>query len=120
MQIYLTAGPEHLSKALRYTRRLAHAAYRIGPEGRLLRQNQPSQIRGGLMVVDDRDCGPIRDRDALCREVWRECVGRGYSGAAADFEQPVSGDRLAFLEALSQIFSRSGKRLYVPDRKSVV
>ena len=115
MQIYLTAGPDHLPKALRYTRRLAHAAYRIGPEGRLLRQNQPSQIRGGLMVVDDRDCGPIRDRDALCREVWRECVGRGYSGAAADFEQPVSGDRLAFLEALSQIFSRSGKRLYVPE-----
>ena len=115
MQIYLTAGPEHLSKALRYTRRLAHAAYRIGPEGRLLRQNQPSQIRGGLMVVDDRDCGPIRDRDALCREVWRECVGRGYSGAAADFEQPVSGDRLAFLEKLCAAMVRTGRRLYLPE-----
>ena len=115
MQIYLTAGPDHLPKALRYTRRLAHAAYRIGPEGRLLQQKQPPQVRGGLMVVDDRDCGPIRDREALCRDIWRECVGRGYSGAAADFEQPVSGDRLAFLESLSQIFSRSGKRLYVPE-----
>ena len=75
MQIYLTAGPEHLSKALRYTRRLA-PAYRIGPAGRLLRSNPPSQIRGGLMVVYDRARGPIRARDALCREVWLARVGR--------------------------------------------
>lgn len=115
MQIYLTVAPDQIHQASRYTRRLAHAAYRIGPDGRLLRQNQLSQTRGGLMVLDDKDCGPIRDRDALCREVWRECVSRGFSGAVADFEQSVSGDRMRFLEALSQIFSRSGKRLYVPE-----
>ena len=115
MQIYLTVAPDNLRQASRYTRRLAHAAYRISPDGRLLRQNQLSQARGGLMVLDDRGCGPIRDRDALCRDVWRECVSRGFSGAAADFEQPVSEDRAGFLESLSQVFSRSGKRLYVPE-----
>lgn len=115
MQLYLTAGPEDLPQAARYTRRLAHAAYRVGPEGRLLRRDLPHQVRGGLMVLEDRDCGPIRDRDALCREVWRQCVSRGFLGAAADFEQPVSEDRLAFLQTLSAVFSRSGRPLYVPE-----
>lgn len=115
MQIFLTVTPDQIHKAGRYTRRLAHAAYRVGPEGRLLRQNQLSQAKGGLMVLEDRDCGPVRDRDALCREVWRECVSRGFSGVAADFEQPVSEDRLAFLLALSQLFARGGRRLYVPE-----
>ena len=115
MQIFLTVTPDQIHKAGRYTRRLAHAAYRVGPEGRLLRQNQLSQAKGGLMVLEDRDCGPIRDRDALCREVWRECVSRGFSGAVADFEQSVSEDRTAFLLALSQLLARGNKRLYVPE-----
>ena len=115
MQIYLTVTPDNRPKAGRYTRRLAHAAYRVGPDGRLQRQNHLSQYKGGLMVLEDRGCGPIRDRDALCREVWRECISRSFSGMVADFEQPVSKDRADFLEALSQIFSRSSKRLYVPE-----
>ena len=115
MQIYLTAAPDNLRQASRYTRRLAHAAYRIGPDGRLLRQSRMAQVRGGILVLDDEDCGPIRDRDALCREVWRECVSHGFSAAAADFERPVSEDRLQFLETLSQVLSRSGRRLYVPE-----
>ena len=108
MQIFVTAAPDQLHEAGRYTRRLAHAAYRVGPEGRLLRRNQLSRARGGLMVLDDGDCGPIQDRDALCREVWRECVSRGFFGATADFERPVSQDRLAFLLSLSQLFARGG------------
>ena len=115
MQIFLTVAPDQIQKASRYTRRLAHAAYRVGPDGRLLRQNQLSQAKGGLMVLEDRDCGLIRDRDALCREVWRECVSRSFSGVAADFEQPVSEDRTAFLLALSQLCARGGRRLYVPE-----
>lgn len=115
MQIFVTAAPDQLHEAGRYTRRLAHAAYRVGPEGRLLRRNQLSRARGGLMVLDDGDCGPIQDRDALCREVWRECVSRGFFGATADFERPVSQDRLAFLLSLSQLFARGGRRLYVPE-----
>ena len=115
MQIYLTAAPDHLRPPSRSTRRLAHAAYRIGPDGRLLRQSRMAQVRGGILVLDDEDCGPIRDRDALCREVWRECVSHGFSAAAADFERPVSEDRLQFLETLSQVLSRSGRRLYVPE-----
>ena len=115
MQIFLTVSPDQIQKASRYTRRLAHAAYRVGPEGRLLRQNQLSQVKGGLMVLEDKDCGTIRDQDALCREVWRECVSRGFSGVVADFEQSVSEDRTAFLLALSQLCARGSRRLYVPE-----
>ena len=115
MQIFLTVAPDQLRQAGRYTRRLAHAAYRVGPEGRLLRQNQLSPAKGGLMVLDDKGCGTIRDRESLCQEVWRECVSRGFSGAAADFEQPVSEDRAAFLLSLSRLFARGGRQLYVPE-----
>lgn len=91
MQIFLTVSPDQIQKASRYTRRLAHAAYRVGPEGRLLRQNQLSQVKGGLMVLEDKDCGTIRDQDALCREVWRECVSRGFSGVVADLSSLSRG-----------------------------
>lgn len=67
------------------------------------------------MVLEDKDCGAIRDQDALCREVWRECVSRGFSGVVADFEQSVSEDRTAFLLALSQLCARGSRRLYVPE-----
>ena len=100
MQIYLAAAPEHLAEARRFTERIAHAAYRIGPDGRLVRQNLLPRIRGGLLALGDWECGPVRDPAMLCREVWRECGNRGYGGVFADFEQPVSADRTAFLEAL--------------------
>ena len=115
MQIFLTVTPDQIQKSSRYTRRLAHAAYRVGPEGRLLRQNQLSKAKGGLMVLEDKDCGPIQDHDALCREILWECASRSFSGVVADFEQPVSEDRTVFLLALSQLCARGGRRLYVPE-----
>lgn len=115
MQLYLAVTPDKLRDAARYTNRLAHVAYRIGPEGRLTRQNMPVRTQGGLMVLGDQECGPVRDCPALCRDVWRECGSRGFSGVAADFERPPSQDRTAFLIALSQILQRNGKQLFVPE-----
>lgn len=115
MQLYLAATPDKLRQASRYTSRLAHVAYRVGQEGRLTRQNLLMQTRGGFMVLGDQGCGAIRDRSALCRDIWRECGSRGFSGVVADFELPPSQDRTAFLEALSQVLSRNGKQLFVPE-----
>ena len=115
MQLFLAVTPGKLREAARYTDRLAHVAYRIGPDGRLARQDLLARTRGGLMVLGDQDCGVIRDVAALCRDVWRECGNRGYGGVAADFEQPPSPDRTAFLEALGNILGRNNRRLYVPE-----
>lgn len=115
MQLYLAVTPDKLREASRYTDRLAHVAYRVGRDGRLTRRDLLARTRNGLMVLGDQDCGPIRDPAALCRDVWRECGGRGYGGVLADFEQPDATDRAAFLESLSRVMARNGKRLFVPE-----
>lgn len=115
MQLYLAVTPDKLREAARYTDRLGHVAYRVGPDGRLARQNLLARTRGGLMVLGDRDCGAVRDHAALCRDVWRECGNRGFGGVLADFEQPPSPDRTAFLEALGVVLARNNRRLYVPE-----
>ena len=115
MQIYLAVTPDRQREAARFTDRLAHVAYRVGPDGRLSRRELPVQTRGGLMVLGDRDCGTIRDVQALCRDVWRECAGRGSSGVVADFEQAPSPDRASFLETLGRVLARNGRQLYVPE-----
>ena len=115
MQIYLATTPENLRDALRFTDRAAHVAYRVGRDGHLTRQNLLARTQGGLMVLGDQDCGVIRDAGALVREVWRECGNRGFPGVLADFEQPPSADRAAFLEALSTVLARNSRALFVPE-----
>lgn len=115
MQLFLAVTPDKLREAARYTDRLAHVAYRVGRDGHLTRQNLLAHTRGGLMFLSDWECGPIRDAGTLCREVWRECGNRGFGGAVADFEQPPTPDRTAFLEALSTVLARNNRRLYVPE-----
>ena len=115
MQLFLAVTPDKLREASRYTDRLAHVAYRVGPDGRLARQNLLARTRGGLMVLGDWDCGPIRDTVSLCRDVWRECGNRNFGGVLADFEKPPSPDRTAFLTALGAILARNNRRMYVPE-----
>ena len=115
MQIYLAVTPDKLREAYGFTDQLAYMAYRIGPEGRLTRQNLPMRTQGGLMMLGDRACGPVRDIPALCRDVWRECGNRNFGGVVADFELEAAPDRTAFLEALSRVLTRNGKQLFVPE-----
>ena len=115
MQLYLAVSPDKLRQAARFTDRLAHVAYRVGPEGRLTRHNLLVSTRGGVMVLGDQEGGPIRDSAALCRDVWRECGARNYSGVLADFEASPSPDRAAFLADLGRVLSRNGRRLFVSE-----
>lgn len=115
MKLFLAVTPDKLREASRCTDRLAHVAYRVGPDGHLARQNLLARTRGGLMVLGDWNCGVIRDPAALCREVWRECGNRSFGGVVADFEQPPSPDRTAFLQTLGSILARNNRQLYVPE-----
>ncbi len=115
MQIYLAVTPDKLREASRYTERLAHVAYRIGPDGRLSCRDLPMRTRGGMMVLGDQGCGTVGDIQALCRDVWRECANRSFSGVVADFEQSPAPDRISFLEAMGRILSRNNRQLFVPE-----
>lgn len=113
--IYLAVALEQLPQALRFTERIAHAAYRIGPDGRLVRRNLLPRTRGGLLVLEDWKSGPVLDAAALCRDVWRECGNRGYGGVVADFEGEPAEDKAAFLEALGAVLSRNRMKFFVPE-----
>ena len=111
MQTYLAAAPAHLSAARRFTKNLAHAAYRIGEGSTLLRQNFES--RGGVLLVGDREAPEIRDPAALCAAVGRECARRNYTGVVLDFEKPPTQDRRSFVRALDRETKKW--RLFVPQ-----
>ena len=115
MQIYLAVTPDRLRQALSYTDRPAHVAYRVGEDGRLTRHSLLAATRGGLMVLGDEGEHALRDPVQLCREVWRECGNRGYTGVIADFEGPVSDARTAFLCRLGEVLARNRRQLLVPE-----
>lgn len=115
LQLYLAAPPEQLHTARKYTNYLAHAAYRIGPGGSLTARTLPQPLRGGLMMLSDREAEAIPDTHRLCREILRECGRRSYSGVTADFEEPVSADRAALLEQLEVLLRMNRRILFVPE-----
>lgn len=112
MEVYLAVTPGKVREVRAPGCKLAHVAYRIDGMGRLTRR-ESLPFQGGLMALSDRG-GAIRDGDALCRMVVRECVGRNFSGVLADFEEPVSQNTGSFLARLRQALERGGRRLYVP------
>lgn len=115
LQVYLAVTPGQAQEASKYSRPLAHVAYRIGPGSTLLRQNLLLQTRGGLLSISDREAPVIEDPEALCAAVLRECGRRSYSGAVLDFEEPPRRDRLAFAERLGQLLSAGRRTLYLPE-----
>ena len=116
MQVYLSVIPRHCREAMKYHTRLAHVAYRIGPDSHLLRQSLLMQTKGGLLSLSDRDCPPITRPEALCRELWQECGLRGYLGVLADFESDPCEDRVAFLRRLCALLRGHNRRLFLPER----
>ena len=71
-------------------------------------------LKGGLMVIDDRDFDGLGNTGPLCQEILRECQARSFSGAILDFET-----RLPPLEQiagqLDESFARRGWSLYVTE-----
>ena len=93
----------------------AHLAYRLGPGPHLFRADSTALPRGGLMVVDDRDFGPLGSVSQPCQEILRECQARGFSGAILDFENHLPPlEQIA--GQLDEQFARRGWTLYVSER----
>lgn len=116
LQTYLVAAPEEYQAASPFCRGFAHAAYRIGSDSTLLRQNLLLQTRGGLLCISDCDAPVIPDAEKLCAAAARECGRRSYTGVFLDFEQPLSPDRLSFALQLARQCAAARRPLYVTER----
>lgn len=119
MTLYLTAAPDRLAQARAATAQLAHAAYRIGPGSQLLAAPLPAALRGGLMVVSDRQAPAVEQPEPLARQLVRVCLRRGFSGIVLDLEELPEGrwaeDRAALIRQLAPLLTAYGRRLYVPE-----
>ena len=113
MQLYLTATAAQEPAAAALTRNIAHLCYRVGAEGRLMRNASP---KGGCMVLTDAGQPSFCDPSGLISDVLSECRAGRFSGVVADFERVSTAESQDFLQRLSEELRRQGKRLYVPER----
>lgn len=112
MQLYLTATAAEEPAAAQLTRSIAHLCYRVGTEGRLMRNAAP---KGGLMVLTDAGAPAFSSPALLTDDVLRECREGHFGGVVADFERFGAPGSQDFLHLLSQQLRHVGKTLYVPE-----
>lgn len=113
MQIYVAVTPQE--NAIRFRCEAAYAAYRIGPDSTLLRQNPLPKESGGLLMISDVRAPVIRAPEKLCEAVLRECARRSAGGAVLDFEDAPRQDLLALASALQGMLLPRSLSLYVPE-----
>lgn len=110
----VTVPPQNLGLLRGRRVTAAHLAYRVGRGPRLLRMGATPPGRGGLMVIGQGDYNRPGNPSVFCREVVRECLSRGFSGAVLDFEQ-----RMPFWERLAgqldETLFRQNLRFFVPE-----
>ena len=113
MQLYLTATAAEEPAAAELTRNIAHLCYRVGTEGRLMRNASP---KGGCMVLTDAGQPNFHDTAGLLHDVLQECREGHFNSVVIDFERVCTEESQDFLSRLSEELRRQGKRLYVPER----
>ena len=113
MQLYLAAAPRYLPESGHWGLSVAHAAYTVDGGGRLAALPLPPDLRGGLLLLTGPDSPTLPRPDALCRDILRECLHRGYTGVVVGTTLPA-----AALTALAALCGRYGRALYVPECSS--
>ena len=114
MRFFIAAAPSDTANAASHCRALAHAAYRIGPENTLLRQNS-LRTKGGLLFLNDQEAPPVPKPELLCAAAVRECRRQGFSGVVLDFEKSPRRDLLIFAKGLEAVLWEEKKTLYLPE-----
>ncbi len=113
--LILTTPPDLLAQARETGLTLGHMAYRVGRGPHLFRPGVPVPLRGGLMVVDSKDCDGRGEPGVLCQEIVRECSARGFRGVICRFD----GRPLPLLERavshLDQLLPQKGLTLHVSE-----
>lgn len=111
--LILTTPPDGLPQARQTGLTLGHAAYRLGRGGHLYRTGGPTQIRGGLMVLDAPQTITAPDSAAACQQILRECAARSFSGVICTFSPGPFTRRL--VTQLDGLLARKRLALYVPE-----
>ena len=114
MQVILAVAPADRRDALRYTRQLAHAAYRIGADSALLRRESGGEVHGGLLVLSDQDAPAEFDAEKLSVSIVRECDRRGYRGVLIDQECTPPETMQPLARLLVRRFRRR-RAVFVPE-----
>ena len=115
MQLYLAAAPDQLSLARPFALQPAHAAYRISPDSRLLSLPMPPQLRGGVLMLSDREAPSPLLPDVLCRDLLQECRRRSASGVLLDFTSAPSAAAVQLVRMLDRELLRMQCKLFVPE-----
>ena len=110
----IAAAPSQLAQLERWQAEPVHLAYRIGPEGQLLRGAEAAAVRGGLMFLPPPPPLGALQVARLRRELLQECAQRNFSGvfAGADLQTPGLD---ALFGPLCRDLARNGRELYLPE-----
>ena len=110
----ITIAPQQLRDLHGWRVTPAHLAYRVGRGAHLLRAGEVAPLKGGVMVLDNRGFDGLGAIAPFCREVERECLARGFSGAVLDFEGRLP-PLMQMVGQLDGLFAAHGWTLYVPE-----
>ena len=113
MQLYLAASGGFSPPSASVS--IAHAAYEIGADSRLV-SSLPRADRSGLLLLSDRGAPRDPDTGKLCRDIAAECAARGFIGAVADVEGPLTPGIASLCRSLDRELPRWGLRLWVPEQ----
>ena len=116
MELYLATAPEGLETALSVTHHIAHALCRIGPGSTLLARPLPEKVRGGLVLVSDREAPEVTKPEQLAQALAALCRARHFAGAVLDFEGPVRRDLARFIQVVDEAFFRAHLELCRPEK----
>lgn len=114
-RLILAAPPAQLPAVLTFGLPVAHMAYRIGADLRLLRTAIPASVRGGLMMVDDAEFDDRGDITQFCRELLHECAAHSFDGVILDLEHAPSPMLGRLVAELAGHTAKRGWPLYVPE-----
>jgi len=114
-QTILATPPSDLTRASAFGLPIAHMAYRIGQNGRLLRTDTPISFAGGILVIDSEGFDGSGDPTSLCKDIIRECIARKFDGILCDFPPEITPFLSQTVSRLNTLTVQHNWNLYLPE-----
>lgn len=116
MKQYLLTPPHQAVQAQALGLPLAHMAYQLDRQGRLV---QAGNGQGGLMLVGVPEAPESSaDPSQAVREILALCGKRGFLGVILDLETPPTPYLARFIRGLDQGLAKARKGLFLPEAYS--